>query len=218
MAYPLVAGETAEEALRRIACSELTAGISEATSGHLPNDTAVHQMRKRCKRIRGLLRLVRSGFVEFSRHDADIRRTAGIQAVARDRESLLEAVDWLVQQKSFAVALQAMWRVLSSEMPDESKAAADEPSTLQAAKAAFRRLRESVQQWKVTDLANTVLDEGIRRVHRKARSAMREEKRTKQMEVFHRWRNFPNTTGATSDFWKESQNAAFANARSGFDH
>lgn len=59
MSYHLEIGESIEKGIKRIAHEQLDSAIDELTDDKLDPHDVVHQVRKRCKKLRGLLRLVR---------------------------------------------------------------------------------------------------------------------------------------------------------------
>ncbi len=61
MAYRLKQSESVMEGVRRIGEEQIAEAIDELRDECIARHQAVHQVRKRFKRMRGLLRLVRPG-------------------------------------------------------------------------------------------------------------------------------------------------------------
>ena len=59
MAFQILADESVEEAVQRIVREQIDKAIDEINDRELDRHETVHQVRKRCKKIRGLIRLVR---------------------------------------------------------------------------------------------------------------------------------------------------------------
>lgn len=63
MAYALAQDDdTVEAGMRRIAAEQIERAIAEIDDTGLDRHETVHQVRKRCKKVRGLVRLVRPAF------------------------------------------------------------------------------------------------------------------------------------------------------------
>ena len=62
MPFRLKPKETLEDGLKRIAREQVDRAIAEIDDESLPRDEAIQQVRKRCKKIRGAVRLVRPVF------------------------------------------------------------------------------------------------------------------------------------------------------------
>lgn len=93
MSFRLQTGEGLADAVRRAAGAELTAGAAALAEdgGPVARDEAVHEARKAVKRVRSLLRLVRSGVDRDARRDLDqrLRAAAGGLGEVRDAEVLV---------------------------------------------------------------------------------------------------------------------------------
>jgi len=59
MGYKIKRKESIRNAVRRVADEQIGKGIAELDDDALPDPEKVHQLRKRCKKLRGLVRLVR---------------------------------------------------------------------------------------------------------------------------------------------------------------
>ena len=58
MSYSIQPGERLIDGLRRIAVEQLDRAIDEVDDATIDRNVVVHQVRKRCKKIRAMLRLV----------------------------------------------------------------------------------------------------------------------------------------------------------------
>src|SRR5688572_29173690 len=98
MAYRFDRDESVTRSVRRIACEGLDDAIERlsvcggATADEIEDH--VHEVRKRCKELRGLLRLVRSDLGEdFRSADRTIRTAARELSALRDAHALLDTFD-----------------------------------------------------------------------------------------------------------------------------
>ena len=90
-------GEPPETAFRAIALDQLDEALSDLDNPDRDGRSVVHEARRRCKKLRGLLRLVRPVFPEFARENAAIRDAAALLSHLRDAEVLHQTVAELVE-------------------------------------------------------------------------------------------------------------------------
>ena len=97
MAYRFKRGNSSVEAgVRRIATEEIDGAIDEIDDNGLELHETVHQVRKRCKKLRGLIRVVRPAFDDYQDENAAFREAARALSYVRDTEALIETYDDLV--------------------------------------------------------------------------------------------------------------------------
>ena len=89
MSFCLMAKETVEEGIKRIVGEEINQAIKEIDGSRLNRAEAIHEVRKHCKRIRGVLRLVKFQFEEtYQFENVWFRDTAKGLAELRDIRAL----------------------------------------------------------------------------------------------------------------------------------
>ena len=79
-------GEAPDAAFRAIAIDQLDEALSDLDTPDSSDRSAVHEARRRTKKLRGLLRLVRAGFDDFDQENVALRDAAGVLSHLRDRE------------------------------------------------------------------------------------------------------------------------------------
>jgi hypothetical protein len=96
MAFELEKDETARKGIRRIACNRIEKAL-EAIGGKSSSmsDHAVHEVRKRFKEIRGVLRLVRDEIGEktFNRENQIFRDAGRPLSKLRDAKVMIDSLD-----------------------------------------------------------------------------------------------------------------------------
>lgn len=98
MSYTIRPGIALTGEVRRIAEAQYDKAIQILRDQPKGRDQAIHDARKRFKRLRGLFRLVRDAAPEFcAREDARIRDMARTLSAVRDATALVEALDHLSQ-------------------------------------------------------------------------------------------------------------------------
>ena len=102
-AYRLGRGEPAGEGLRRIAIGRLDHAEDQLAGDGDPAE-AVHEARKDLKKLRAVLRLLRSrvGKQLYRRENTDFRDTARLLATSRDAQVHLDTLDALVDSEAVA--------------------------------------------------------------------------------------------------------------------
>ncbi len=97
MAYRLrLKDKSLEKALRRIGREQVDKALHSIRDDSDPS-RSVHEVRKRSKNIRGLLRLVRPGFSKFKKENACFRDIARRLTGLRDAKVMLDTFDGLAE-------------------------------------------------------------------------------------------------------------------------
>lgn len=193
MSFELARDETLSAGARRVALEQLD-GALESLRGSGDRNEAIHDARKRCKKLRAVLRLVRDGLGDAAYRDqnAAFRDVARMLGAARDRWVLVETVDALqarygafladaafgpLRQRFVARHRGALDRLLQADRADE------------AAAAALERLRATVAGWRLDGEEDPeIVAAGVRRVYREGRRAMARAAEQPTSERFHEWR------------------------------
>lgn len=187
--FQLRAREGAAAGLRRIAIEQIELAHWHAT-GALLSDDDVHEIRKACKRIRGVLRLVRdeTGPAAYRFENACFRDLARRLSPARSGAVAVETLDGLV--RSGVVDLRAVVRLraalersaidLRRSVLEDPTVAADTAAILAGARRRFTRW-DPPRPFEPTGV-------GLERVYRRGRRAMKEAYSRPSPERFHEWR------------------------------
>ncbi|HZD88798.1 MAG TPA: CHAD domain-containing protein, partial [Pseudolabrys sp.] len=88
--------DSVEHGVRRIAIEQLDKAIDEIDDGDLSRGVRVHQVRKRCKKLRALIRLIRPTLADFAAENAALRDAGHALAFARDAAVLIATYDGLM--------------------------------------------------------------------------------------------------------------------------
>lgn len=188
MAYRLKLNEPIDDAFRRIAAEQIDTAIHELADGK-DRVAAVHETRKVLKRIRALLKLVRSGLPRevYKHENVRFRDIARSLAGTRDRDVLRATAARLAEGASAKARKTAA--ALTSDHGDDAE---DAPG---AAKPAVREAIDALEKAR-TDLATlrfdkkgfSVVRRGLKASYRAGRSAMHEVLDEHHDEEFHEWR------------------------------
>ncbi|GLQ37722.1 CHAD domain-containing protein [Rhizobium albus] len=183
-----------QQSVRRIAGEQLARAIEEARAVP-PNPDAdpeaggaatvteglterqrVHQLRKRIKKVRGLIRMVRPAFSDYAKENAALRDVGRSLAPHREAQSLIAAFDDLVAAYRSDTALPplrsqsvtALRRRLVVPLSEETGAAAP---VIEAAATELAAIAERARSWKIRPKGAKAFAEGLADTHRAARKA-----------------------------------------------
>lgn len=188
MTYRLRRKESIEVALRRIAVEQIDAMLEDADRQDDPGGTA-HAIRKRCKKLRALLRLVHGAFGDYSGEQRAIRDIARLLAPTREAsarvdtlERLRERDDGLDQHDADAIGA---W--LGSAQTNRLDALAHEQIRV-ATRGALRELRDRVPGWTLDATGFDAIRAGLVRTYRRGRDAVRHAGSTPTPDCLHELR------------------------------
>ena len=180
-----------QQALRRIADEELRAALAVLDDTGLPPQ-AVHDVRKRAKKLRGLLRLLQGSFPDHARENAALRDAGRLLALRRDAEVRLATLDWLFPDTP--QALMPLCRLL-----EQDRDAPPAPSHHAEAVEILRALHSRVRGWTLTGKDHRVLVKGLARTRRRAAQAMEDAAQSPGFDAIHDWRK------RAKDFWYQTR-------------
>lgn len=200
--YGLLADETAEHGLKRIALGQLDLAL-ELLHGEsdVPAEEAVHETRKALKRARALLRLLEGelGSGRTARERTVLRDAARRLAGARDAEVMVSTLDALVRRHPRKLGRRRGLVELQAHLHRERDTAVAQ--TLGDASSAARAqvaheleaLRARVAKWELADRsADKLVEPGLERIYRAGRAhrarASRSSPRRKPDRTLHEWR------------------------------
>lgn len=177
------------DGVRRIARSQIETAIAEIDDETLGPVTTVHQLRKRCKKVRGLVRLVRPGFKDYAEENVAFRDLSRSLADLRDAGALLETVAAL-EARFGEVIGGTFFADVRETLAAASPPAGDEDVTdrLAAARAAFENALTRTHDWKVKGKAPEVLGRGVKQTYKRAETALAQAEQDGTPVEFHEFR------------------------------
>ena len=189
-----------QKALRRIADEELRAALSVLDDSGL-SPRAVHDVRKRAKKLRGLLRLLQGSFPDHARENAALRDAGRLLALRRDAEVRLATFDRLFPDSPAALTPLRNLLIQDRDAPHE-------PSNQAQAIDMLRALHGRVHSWTLTGKDRRSLVDGLARTRRRAAQAMEEAALSPGFDTIHDWRKrakgFWYQTRLLSPIWPEA--------------
>ncbi len=177
--------ESTAEGAARIASSLLDAIAERLADGQLLSDIDIHEIRKTCKRLRALLRLLRPNLTahEFQENDRKTRRLAIRLGPARDQAVMLATIDRLTQHYAAMLASDVFgpsreW-LLQQQNSSEVHVAAH---TL---RSSLEDLRTSIIALDLQSVSNKTLLAGVVECYRLARKALRQVEQQPDNDAVH---------------------------------
>ena len=191
-------GDPIESCFRAIAVDQLDEALADLDAPEGGGRSVVHEARRRCKKLRGLLRLVRPAFPDFARENAAIRDAAGLLSHLRDAEVLRQTVSDLGKAQR-SEAIKRIGERLAAEPVED--APADKLAEFRAQLAA---VRARAANWSLSKSGLSALLPGLRRTYRDDRRGMVEALRSGDPLVFHDWRKANKNHGFHVDLLKKT--------------
>jgi CHAD domain-containing protein len=194
MAFQIKADESVAEGVRRLARGQIDKALDGLTgrSGTAPEE-AVHDARKRFKRVRAVIRLARSGLGRklADREDTQFRDAGRPLSEVRDAGVLVQALDQLVERygdqgKPDAIGL-ARERLLGRKQ-EVCQRVLNEGEALAKVARAIQEARYDVKDWEVAGDDWDAIAGGLDWIYGRGYRAFREASESATDENLHEWR------------------------------
>jgi CHAD domain-containing protein len=175
-------GVPVEECFRAIAIDQLDEALADLDRSDSEGRSVVHEARRRCKKLRGLLRLVRPAFPGFAEENAAIRDAAAMLSHLRDAEVLRHTVSDLGR----AHENDAVKRIGERLAAEPQQQAVD--GKLQDFHDSLAAIRARAETWSLTKTGLSAIAPGLRRTYRDDRRGMSIARKDGDPVAFHEWR------------------------------
>jgi len=192
MPFRFRANKNIQRELRRIAREQVQRAQRELDEQAEGRHEAVHDVRKRCKKIRGLIRLVRPAFDGYACVNKHFRDMARLLSVSRDATTLIECFDALVER--FATSEGSdIERVkpLRVELIERRASTTNDEQLDQRIDEVRVRLQESldaIENWRLDASGFDAVGGGLTHTYGRGREAIKLALKKPTMEHFHEWR------------------------------
>ena len=203
--YRVLPDETLPEGLRRAALGRIDNALDELTgkTDHGP-DEAVHEARKDMKKLRALLRLVRSelGDELYRSENETFRDAARELSDVRDAQVMIATLDGLHSREPKKLPRAVVTALRAELVKRRGALEADTGGRQDAAKRAIEVLREArgrVADWPLESDSFELVEPGLRRAYRRGRRSFRAAAGEPSVENFHEWRK------RVKDLWYHQQ-------------
>lgn len=177
-------------ALRRIACEQIDrARAAAARPGDNPE--GIHEARARCKKLRGLIRLVRPAFDGFDTENAAFRDAARALERLRAGGAGRETLDRLALARPEGLdpeALAAIRAGFAAEAAALPHLATDRAADIATFDAILGAARARVAGWRLSARGFAPARKGVQKTCAQGRRGLERARATHAPEAFHDWR------------------------------
>lgn len=219
MGFRIEEDESLAESLRRIAIEQVDGAVAEIEDPEFDRHKAVHQARRRMKRLRGILRLEREAFAATYRRDnAFLRDVAQTLAPFRDAQSAIMAFDAFRKRYRDELAGEdlAGIRARLEDVKRETDPGQDElDRRLADTVCSLREFRQRAESWEIEDDGFSTVAGGLERLYAEGVATMAEAYDADEdapldpdtTVAFHEWRKRAKYLGfglrILTPTWKE---------------
>jgi len=190
MAFGLEMGDrTVGEAVRRIAVERIDGAIDAIDDPEVTPEKAVHTVRKRCKELRALVRLVAPAFGDAKAENRAFRDIARSLSGHRDAQVMSASFEALVAGRVETLDAAAVDAVRTALREEAAPAEGDDTGeALREAREALAAARLRALAWSLDAKGWNALGEGLEGTYRDARRGMRKALASEDGHRMHEWR------------------------------
>jgi len=195
MSYRIAKRQPFADEIRRIADLQVSRAMEHLKDARTDPETMLHECRKRLKKLRALLRLVRSADKDFFRREnARYRDTAHRLAGGREATALIETVDRLIDaypKDTASGELDGIREALAARREARLREGAGVEEQIEAALAACKEGRAEFRRLELSDEPEATADliaAGVKKVLRKSIRAHKAARKDGTAEQFHEMR------------------------------
>ncbi|GGC33736.1 CHAD domain-containing protein [Novosphingobium marinum] len=189
MAYRIKSKDNSvQDALRRIAGEQIGKALHSIEKLDRPD--AVHDVRKRCKKLRGLIRLVRPAFDGYGDENEAFRDTARLISEARDAKVMQDTYDELMHHFRGQVDRRALGSIRRRFTMDRKATVSqgDIGDALDEARSRLLEARERSRDWSLDAKGWDAVAGGLAKTYGRARDAAEEARCCPGPDAFHELR------------------------------
>ena len=191
MPYRLLSEDGSLEAgLRRVATEQVDKALAALETSGEARAKGVHEVRKACKKLRALIRMVRPSFAAYPRENAAFRDIAALLGPLRDAGVMHHTFDALVAEHAPALnaaALAPIRAALTAHRPARHDEA-EVDALFQEARGELRAARARIALWTLEEDGWKALGPGIARTYAQARKTAAKAAKKGGAERHHEWR------------------------------
>ncbi|MGB3710492.1 MAG: CHAD domain-containing protein [Erythrobacter sp.] len=190
MVYSFKHADEIQEQFRSIGEYQIGQGLLALDDSGMERAEIVHDVRKRCKKLRGLIRLVRPSFARYKAENKAFRSVAHLFDDFRDAKVLQDTYDMLLKRFDEQVDRSAFASIRGELTRRHNALSTDDEWDARRgrAKGALLEARERARKWTLDDSGWDAIDDGLAKTYGRALKAMREAREKPEGENLHEWR------------------------------
>lgn len=181
---------TAQDGVRSLAVELIDDAVACASRRGRDTNETVHSLRKSCKKLRGLVRLVSPVFDDYRTENAAFRNAGRDFSSLRDGGVLVETYDSLIDahkdqvDRSRFAPIRRRLTLMQKEMAER----ADIDDILEHFRETMLQARERACRWHIAADGFEAVGPGLRKFYKLARHAMHAVAKEPTPEAIHEWR------------------------------
>lgn len=194
MSFRLVRSESFIQGIARIVNEQIALASEELDLRPIDPITVPHQVRKRCKKIRALIRLAKTGMKNgktYQQENTRLRDAARMISDIRDAQVMINTYDHLMALQSPEMDRREFGpirRRLSSRFERLLHERASLEQSFQDIQASLLKSQQHISDALLNDCRKSAMYEGLKTTYAKASRAMAEVFTQPTDEGFHDWR------------------------------
>ncbi|WP_338719581.1 CHAD domain-containing protein [Devosia sp. XK-2] len=191
MAYAFRQNSGFADQIRAIAIEQIDRAI-EATEARENFDETVHTLRKSCKKLRALVKLVRPAFADYERENGAFRAIADRFSVARDAAVMVQTMAHIIEQSGERLSGDGIGSLTLLDRLRQRAAhlrgQMGEDELLGLAVDDFRAARQRARAWQFDASGADIVEPGLERAYRRFRKRLEKARKSPDGETIHDWR------------------------------
>lgn len=192
MSYHIEGDESVERGVQRCAREQLTKAIDELRDDSLDRAETVHQVRKRMKKLRGLVRLVRPALGDqYKPLNKQFRDIARQFSDSRDADVMIETFDKTIEHSSIERASDKFAPIraaLTGRREQVARRMDDMPELIGKTVNELSAARDRVSRWALNETGFDAVSGGLAKTYKRARDTMADALDNSTPAAFHEWR------------------------------
>jgi CHAD domain-containing protein len=204
VAFQIKQDESVARGARRMFAREVQKALDVFAQGR-PCAESVHDVRKRFKKVRALLKLMRRGLgkARYQRENARFRDAARPLTEVRDAEVMVQAFDGLLERFAEELGSTAQFepvrQILVRRNEENRNKVLDDTAKLAAVATDVRAARLRLKSRSFKPGGWQVVEAGLERTFRQGQEALRAASQERTVEQLHEWRK------RVKDLWHQLQ-------------
>ena len=198
MPYRLKRKESVDEGLKRVALEQLQRAQQECEDRDLDGDTTVHQIRKRMKKMRALLRLAKDPLGDKTFRSGNHRARFLARRLAGDRDAQVMLDTAIALAGDDPVLAGAGFEQVQTQLQTQvghHEQQSDLLLRLQQSRQELIEMQNEVAEWPLRGKGFSTIESGLRRAYKRGRKALKKVARDANDEDMHTWRK------RVKDYW-----------------
>lgn len=188
MSYRFKKEDTCQQNVRRIAGEQLGSSLSHLDEW-TNTDEIIHDLRKRFKKLRGLLRLVRGSIDTYKEHNVLFRDAGRKLSRFRDAHVMLETLDALDESSDLQRSrVQTARRQIKAWQKKQETTEKEKLDCLETFHGFLRDALEQVRRWDLTRSGFGAIRGGLAKTYKRARDALKKACADGSRENIHEFR------------------------------